>query len=454
MHPASLVAPPASVDFDACSFGVDESLTVDPAIAGRRNVPKTLRKLVRRIHVASPSPSAREFAFAFASTLRQLYLHMPGDADVAAWTSGAHEVVAHALGRGEDPVLREERQVCRRLAASVAAIATATAEEAQLWNQFEEAFWWWSASGELEDALYAAQRRLFHLTNGRIAQVDLAARRAAHPPADAPAIAAGVLGELTCADVQAIAARIDRDGCAVFPDALEPGPCEEPERFSRETPSQPILGAGELGEPSPWDPARATVTRAVIGDALALTEPNVRALAFDPCPLATARAYLGVEPTLTKSMLRWSAPVLTEPDPLAAQLFHFDLNRLNFLKAFIYVNDVGSRNGPHCFVRGSHRNRPASINCDGRLDAADVAAAYPEEDLLEFTGPKGTLSLADTRGPHLGKMLTAGDRLALNLIYSGSLAGKQLRELRFEPDVAARSAAKANPRLWFGPIRP
>ena len=61
----------------------------------------------------------------------------------------------------------------------------------------------------------------------------------------------------------------------------------------------------------------------------------------------------------------------------AAQLFHFDMDRIRFLKVFIYLTDVGTENGPHVYVRGSHRSKPPAFFRDRRFSDAEVKRAFP-----------------------------------------------------------------------------
>ena len=42
-------------------------------------------------------------------------------------------------------------------------------------------------------------------------------------------------------------------------------------------------------------------------------------------------------------------------DSEAAQMFHFDLDRIKWLKFFIYLTDVKINSGPHVYVSGTHK---------------------------------------------------------------------------------------------------
>jgi ectoine hydroxylase-related dioxygenase (phytanoyl-CoA dioxygenase family) len=103
------------------------------------------------------------------------------------------------------------------------------------------------------------------------------------------------------------------------------------------------------------------------------------------------------------------------------------MDRIRWLKFFIYLTDVDTDNGPHSFIAGSHRTGgiPPSLLRKGyvRLTDGEVREQYPAEDFIEFTGARGTVLAEDTRGLHKGKHVARGDRLVLQLQFSNSLFG-------------------------------
>ena len=103
------------------------------------------------------------------------------------------------------------------------------------------------------------------------------------------------------------------------------------------------------------------------------------------------------------------------------------MDRFQWLKVFVYLTDVGPDNGPHAFVRGSHRTGaiPRHILDRGyvRLTDEEVARNYPAEDILSFTAPRGSIIVEDTRGLHKGVHVRDGARLILQLQFSNSLFG-------------------------------
>src|SRR5205085_1235372 len=119
----------------------------------------------------------------------------------------------------------------------------------------------------------------------------------------------------------------------------------------------------------------------------------------------------------------WSAAAASAPSAAAAQLFHFDLDRLRFLKVFVYVTGVDDETGPHAFVRGSHRDLPRKFRTDRRYDDAEVESAF-DGTVATIAGPRGTMFCADTRGLHKGLPLARGYRLVFQMEYATSLFGQ------------------------------
>lgn len=138
-------------------------------------------------------------------------------------------------------------------------------------------------------------------------------------------------------------------------------------------------------------------------------------IANDPVILSTVSAYLGCKPTIDDILAWWSLP--GRPAPLEEQFFHRDQDSIRFVKLFIYLSDVGEDDGPHVFVRRSHRSNFLLEN-GRRFTDDEVLSRVPDEDVVRFTGPFGTTFLEDTYGLHKGTMPTSGTRLLLQVRYT------------------------------------
>jgi ectoine hydroxylase-related dioxygenase (phytanoyl-CoA dioxygenase family) len=158
-----------------------------------------------------------------------------------------------------------------------------------------------------------------------------------------------------------------------------------------------------------------------------INDKKVQSLMGDPFFVSVAERYLKAEPKLDITTLWWHTNFSQKADDNAAMTYHFDMDRIKWLKIFIYITDVGKKNGPHCFVKKSHRTGgiPKSLLSKGyaRLSDEEVESYYGQENIIEFVAPKGTIIFEDTRGLHKGKHVEEGSRLIFQLEYTNSLFG-------------------------------
>ncbi|WP_309640416.1 phytanoyl-CoA dioxygenase family protein [Flavobacterium sp.] len=147
-------------------------------------------------------------------------------------------------------------------------------------------------------------------------------------------------------------------------------------------------------------------------------------LIFDQSLLAFAQEYLGCKPILDLVAFWWSAPFDGVGKNAAAQMYHFDLDRIKFMKFFFYITDVTPETGPHCFVKGSHGKLPKAINRDGRFEDSTIENIYGKENMMEICGKRGSILAVDTRGFHKGKDLSEGKRLLFQIQFTNSLFGQ------------------------------
>lgn len=155
--------------------------------------------------------------------------------------------------------------------------------------------------------------------------------------------------------------------------------------------------------------------------------PDVQNLMISPAFVTVAQDYLRAEPIADVVSMWWHTAFSSEPDSEAAQFYHFDLDRVKWIKYFIYLTDVDPDNGPHYFVAGSHRTGgiPSTLLDKGYARHFDEAIAphYDRKHLIEFTGGRGTVIAEDTRGLHKGQHVMKGHRLVLQVQFSNSLYG-------------------------------
>jgi hypothetical protein len=159
---------------------------------------------------------------------------------------------------------------------------------------------------------------------------------------------------------------------------------------------------------------------------------EVKNLITDESLIYFAQEYMGCTPILDLFAMWWSAPYSKgKVQSEVAQMYHFDMDRIKFIKFFFYLTEVDSETGPHCYIRGSHKGLPSILQRDGRFTDQEIIANFNEKDILELCGDKGTLIAVDTMGLHKGKPLTKGERLIFQIEFTNSLFGAPFNQLRF-----------------------
>ncbi len=241
----------------------------------------------------------------------------------------------------------------------------------------------------------------------------------------------GVLGPMTTAtDRKKIVSQLRSRGFYVLERAL---PDETVNRLLNFALTQPCLSRAMDGQrrgdevKGVYPRGEPRAVRYDFATADLLGNEDIQKLLADLSLLAVAQDYLGTRPHVDVLTMWWHTAFSDVPDSEAAQFFHFDMDRPKWLKVFIYLTDVGSDNGPHSFVAGSHRSGaiPDHLLDKGyaRLSDAEVVQAFAGTDVLQFCAPRGSIIIEDTRGLHKGRHVEAGDRLVLQLQFSNSLFG-------------------------------
>lgn len=161
-------------------------------------------------------------------------------------------------------------------------------------------------------------------------------------------------------------------------------------------------------------------------------------LALDRKLLEIVAAYLGMWPRLHAIGAWLNFPTVNEAKN--AQLWHRDPEDLRLIKVFIYLNDIGTENGPFCYIQRSH---PFSSGAGKvplhedkkRILDDEMIAAFPKEFWVECTGPANTMIIADTVGFHRGGRVKNGTRLLITFTYT---SGKPLVERDLQVNGRAR----------------
>jgi hypothetical protein len=137
-------------------------------------------------------------------------------------------------------------------------------------------------------------------------------------------------------------------------------------------------------------------------------------IANDPGILQVVQEFLGAKPTISNVNMWWSFGGRKQAEH--AQLFHRDMDDWRFCKLFIYLTDVSEKSGPHIYVRNSSKS--PKLRKIKRYKDSEIESTFGKENVLKFTGRKGTMFIVDTYGFHKGLLPDSEDRLLLQIQYS------------------------------------
>lgn len=145
-----------------------------------------------------------------------------------------------------------------------------------------------------------------------------------------------------------------------------------------------------------------------------LAAPHLLALANRPEILAIAEAFLGCKPTLGYLASWWS--FAAGEGAQAAEKFHRDVDDWKFLKLFVYLTDVGEKQGPHIYVQAS--GGAGTLDAIRRFDDEEVEAVFGKDAILVNMGTAGDGFIENTYGLHKGQPVEEGYRLIFQAVYS------------------------------------
>jgi hypothetical protein len=271
--------------------------------------------------------------------------------------------------------------------------------------------------------------------------------------------AQGVLGRMDDLSLARLKHGLVEDGFLVFERCLAPQLCDRLEQFALTnsctalptSDAQPGAKRKVVGR---YDRDRPQAVRYEFSTQDVIDNPDVQGLMADQSFIALTQSYLGSKPVCDVMTMWWHTAFSKQPDKDAAQFWHFDMDRIKWLKFFVYLTDVGPENGPHCFVKGSHKTGgiAATLRAKGysRLTDEEVNECYPLERIVEFCAPRGTVVVEDTRGLHKGKHVQSGDRLMLQLQFSNSLFGGYYPATHFSrvADAQLRAIMARYPKIF------
>ena len=131
----------------------------------------------------------------------------------------------------------------------------------------------------------------------------------------------------------------------------------------------------------------------------------------------TTKYYLGIKDIIYSSNIfisfnyKSATPADINSNALA---FHSDCRYRKFFKVFIYLNDIDSSNGSHCFVKTTNRIKQDHFT-SLRVYSDQEVSKYYKDEIVSIEGEAGHLFLEDTFGLHKGNILQKGYRAVLVL---------------------------------------
>ena len=127
------------------------------------------------------------------------------------------------------------------------------------------------------------------------------------------------------------------------------------------------------------------------------------------------QSYFNSKPVFTQVNL-WRSINKNKKYYCNAQIYHRDFDNEKSQKIFIYLNNVGIKNGPHVYVKGSKHK---IINKHVKRETDDfILENFNKNDIIYHCGKKGTMIIEDTIGYHKGLPVEEGERIILQIEFS------------------------------------
>ena len=165
----------------------------------------------------------------------------------------------------------------------------------------------------------------------------------------------------------------------------------------------------------------------------------INKLIFDPCIIQICENYFESRACLSNIDLWWTpvrkrASIKNEIANKSAQFFHFDLDRIKWLKFFIYLTDVTLDDGPHEYIEGTNNvsRKEKKFLKEGykRIKDEKIYNYYNSSSIKKILGKKGTIFVGDTSCFHRGSPPVKNDRLLLVIEYSNSMFGGNYNKIK------------------------
>lgn len=321
------------------------------------------------------------------------------------------------------------------------------------WTRLGKGLLSFHLTGKQQEKAYQAMIGLFCRTGGWSNDVLSRAICLIRPKADLS------LKEVDANRSRGWAQELEENGIVPLGTYLTPETCAQLESWARSTPAAPKPERPDLPKTVCPNPEKPIAEGYYFSEQDLVGHPMVQRLMTDPKLLALAQNYLGCEPILSIVAMWWSCAGKFSGDAARAlaQMYHFDMDRPRWLKNFFYLTDVNNSNGPHVFVRKTHRTgrfpRPLLAKGYARLTDQEVSQFFGQEDQMQIVGGRGSAFAEDTRGIHKGLIPEKGYRLVLQLEFCNSLFGGQYQKQLKISDSALEPSVRDTMRKFPGIYR-
>ena len=164
-----------------------------------------------------------------------------------------------------------------------------------------------------------------------------------------------------------------------------------------------------------------------------LESEEIQKIIIDPKILSLCQNYFETIPIIDVISSWWSFPS-KNPDNYSAQHWHFDLDRPQWLKLFIFLTDCGENNGAHKYIKSSHKSLDKKFLNMGykRIKDEFIRDNFQKNEIVTMNAQEGSILIEDTLGLHKGQKLDEGNRLVLQIQYSSNLFGsKEIKKIKF-----------------------
>jgi ectoine hydroxylase-related dioxygenase (phytanoyl-CoA dioxygenase family) len=257
----------------------------------------------------------------------------------------------------------------------------------------------------------------------------------------------GTLGIKSKSDLKNIVSNIKENGYHVFQNRISRKVAEHLYDFGINTPAviKPLEWNDKPRKIEKIDLKNPITVRYDFIEQSLINDHFIQEILTDLSILSVAQQYLGCLPRADGTSMWWNTDFSKEPNAEAATMWHFDMDRVKWLKFFFYLTDVTTETGPHCFIKGSHLTNgiPEDLLRRGyaRITDEEAERYYAREKFIEFIAERGTVIAEDTRGLHKGKPVLNGNRLLFQIQFSDHLFGGSLPDAKFTKDLSPKAEA-------------